>query len=332
MPCRQRPAGQRPSAAAPAGASGCCSAPCSAACAPSPSSTAAGCSAGRPTPARSTSPTASSTPPPARPPSGTAWRGQLHGRRRTLRGLAAIAWAADLIRHRRAEAVLAGGAEELAPEALLGFDRARSAGPRARPRLRRPARRLRARRGCRAPGARDPRSRRDRGASPTGRDSRQRIGVRPSRGTDAARGARAERAIRAALAAADVGPRRIAVVIAAANGSRTGIAPRPSPSGGVRCAHADRRPKGSRREPWAPRERWLHGDRDRSCSRRESRPRRRTEDYDPLAQALVDDGDDPLPAATEPSPSSMPRGFDGQHVSRGPASRPISTANPVSES
>ena len=39
-------------------------------------------------------------------------------------GLAAIAWAADLIRHRRADAVLAGGAEELAPEALLGFDRA----------------------------------------------------------------------------------------------------------------------------------------------------------------------------------------------------------------
>lgn len=137
-------------------------------------------------------------------------------------GLMALAYAADLIRHGRSEALLAGGVEELCFEAFLGFDRAGRLGQRPVP--------FDARRdGCAlAEGAaalmiEDAAGAAARGARVLAIVRGHGQAFDPSAGEDEAAAASAvARAVRLALEDAAVDPRDLDVLVLGANGSVRG--------------------------------------------------------------------------------------------------------------
>jgi 3-oxoacyl-[acyl-carrier-protein] synthase II len=150
----------------------------------------------------------------------------------TTAGLQALAYAADLLRGGRCEAVLAGGADELCFESLYGFARAGwlagtgngGSPPRAVP--------LDRRRNGFLPGEGaallmlEPAERAAaRGATPLAEVRGHGAAFDPSRGRDAAAGAAAlARAVRAALADAGMAPEEVDVLSLAASGSVAGDA------------------------------------------------------------------------------------------------------------
>jgi 3-oxoacyl-[acyl-carrier-protein] synthase II len=138
-------------------------------------------------------------------------------------GLQAIASAADLIRSGRADALLAGGADELCFETLLGFARTgRLCGEGERPLPFDPRRSgFALAEGVALVMLEEAESAAARGAAVLAEVSGHGAAFDAARGADLARAARAvERAMAVALADAGIGPESIDVLSAAANGSR----------------------------------------------------------------------------------------------------------------
>jgi 3-oxoacyl-(acyl-carrier-protein) synthase len=143
-------------------------------------------------------------------------------------GAAALAYAADQVRDGRAAALLAGGADELAFESFLGFERAgllaseNGAGGLPRPYDRRRSGFVPAE-GAALLVLEDEAAARARGAAVAGRVLGHGNAFDPGRGRDPERGAAAAaRSMRLALADAGLGPEAIGAVSAAGSGSVDG--------------------------------------------------------------------------------------------------------------